>query len=41
MGTGASSGLGEAMAYRFSKLGAELILSSRKTEELERVKKAC
>lgn len=39
--TGASSGIGEALAYAFSAGGARLILSSRRVEELERVKKAC
>ncbi|MEX0929026.1 MAG: SDR family oxidoreductase [Balneolales bacterium] len=39
--TGASSGLGEAMAYAWSRQGAKLILSSRKRDELERVKKQC
>jgi dehydrogenase/reductase SDR family protein 7B len=39
--TGASSGIGEALAYKFSAEGAMLILSSRRAEELERVKKAC
>jgi short-subunit dehydrogenase len=39
--TGASSGIGEALAYAFSTEGALLILSSRRVEELERVKKAC
>ncbi|MEM9887848.1 MAG: SDR family oxidoreductase [Bacteroidota bacterium] len=39
--TGASSGLGEAMSYEFAKKGANLILSSRKLEELERVKANC
>ena len=39
--TGASSGIGEALAYKFSSEGAALILSSRRTDELERVKKGC
>lgn len=39
--TGASAGLGEALAYAFADEGANLILSSRKQEELERVKSNC
>lgn len=39
--TGASSGIGEALAYALSAAGAKVILSSRRTEELERVKAAC
>ena len=39
--TGASSGIGEAVAVAFSREGARLVLSSRNTAELERVRKAC
>lgn len=39
--TGASSGIGEASAKKFSKEGFVLILSSRKVNELERVKNQC
>jgi short-subunit dehydrogenase len=39
--TGASSGIGEALAYAFSTARAKLILSSRRVEELERVRNAC
>lgn len=39
--TGASSGIGEALAYAFSAAGAKLILSSRRQDELERVQNGC
>lgn len=39
--TGASSGIGEALVYHLAHQGARLILSSRRKEELERVKGNC
>jgi short-subunit dehydrogenase len=39
--TGASSGIGEALVYAFAAEGSRLILSSRRKEELERVKGNC
>lgn len=38
--TGASSGIGEAVAYAFIKDGAKVIISARRESELERVKNA-
>lgn len=39
--TGASSGIGEAIAYDMVQRGAKVILSARRTDELTRVKDKC
>lgn len=39
--TGASTGIGEELAYQLAKLGASLVLSSRSEVALQRVKQHC
>ncbi|XP_070577039.1 dehydrogenase/reductase SDR family member 7-like isoform X2 [Ptychodera flava] len=39
--TGASSGIGEELAYQLSGIGSKLVLSARRKSELERVQSTC
>ena len=39
--TGASSGIGEHLAYTFAAEGARLVISSRNVQELQRVRERC
>ena len=39
--TGASSGIGEALAYIFTRKKAQVIISARRENELQRVSQSC
>ncbi|XP_061652023.1 dehydrogenase/reductase SDR family member 7 isoform X1 [Phyllopteryx taeniolatus] len=39
--TGASSGIGEELAYQLARCGSRLVLSARREDELKRVKRQC
>ncbi|XP_074516363.1 dehydrogenase/reductase SDR family member 7 [Sebastes fasciatus] len=39
--TGASSGIGEELSYQLARCGSRLILSARREDELNRVKRCC
>ena len=39
--TGGGTGIGEAMAYQYAKKGADVILTGRRLEPLEEVRKKC
>lgn len=39
--TGASSGIGEQLAYHYARLGADVVITARREKRLEKVSTTC